>query len=537
MKCFIALGKTGDILSILPILHDEFTRTRVKPKLVVSRDYASVLQAVSYVEPIIHANRFDDLSGAIKLVKSLGMEAVPLQVFGQAFPIQKTTPSFQLDQWTRGGVVDHFHEWPLVIDRRNHDKERALCKAIAGKRHFILLADYSESSPFWQKEDLAKLLVGRFGATHAIIRLSEVRAHNFQDLLGLYHQASLLVSIETAHLHLSRAVSTPVVALATDIPSRWHGSAWHPRYAFHCRYGDFQERTDELLAACDRVLNRKLPVETEMVKTQFPHGYNASVIENSPVMVYRYHPDKSWKTELAIDDGKGTHLLSVPGGYENYSKEDARLFWFNGKLHASLVLVREVNGMWRAAVAYGELQQNAKGWQLVNIRVPNYGRNHWNGMEKNWVFFEHQKRLFCIYGNDPDQTVLEINGEQLGGQPLHSPSLPWKYGAIRGGCIIAYKDKLLRFFHSHTTTGDRLRWIYYIGAMLMENRPPFKPLAISQRPIIAGIEKWMPDCRHWKQNVVFPGGVTREGAGWKLCYGVNDAEIAFARLSLSDLNL
>jgi ADP-heptose:LPS heptosyltransferase len=59
--------------------------------------------------------------------------------------------------------------------------------------------------------------------------------------------ADLIVSIDTSFLHLSAATKTPVIALSTDTPSTWHGSAWHPRFAMHCRYGDYLLRKSELL--------------------------------------------------------------------------------------------------------------------------------------------------------------------------------------------------------------------------------------------------------------------------------------------------
>ena len=530
------LGKVGDVLSILPILHHEFKRNGHKPKLLISRDYASVLDGVSYVQPVIFSGHFSDLGGAIRTIKSQGGEAIPLQVYGRDFPFQKRTPSFQLDQWLRGDAVQHFLDWPLVIDRRNRNRERDLIKSVTGKQPYLLFADFSESSPFAEKEALATALRTVLKDSYQLIRLSEVRAQAIHDLIGLYNQAVALVTIETAHLHLSRGSLVPVIALTTDLPSRWNGSAWHPRFSFHCRYGDYKRREPELIASLGRILGRQREIETEQVKTEFANGYQPTIIEGSDLMIYRYHPERGWKTKLALFDGQKTWPIRLPDTYDNCSQEDARLFWFDGKLHISLVLSRH-DGHWACVVAYGPLVKDGGGWGVPGLIAPHYARNDWGNMEKNWLFFEHDRRLMCIYSNEPDQQVIEFDHKGKVINLLRSPSLTWAFGPIRGGCIVPHGTHLLRFFHSHTTSGPRGGWIYSIGAALLEPKPPFKMVAISKSPIISGNEKWTPDCFHWKANVVFPAGMMREGSGWKLAYGRNDCECCFAHLTEKDLNL
>lgn len=70
----------------------------------------------------------------------------------------------------------------------------------------------------------------------------------------------------------------------------------------------------------------------------------------------------------------------------------------------------------------------------------------------------------------------------------------------------------------------------------MNPEPPFETIKVSFAPIIAGNEKWIP-CRHWKQNVAFPGGAIATADGWKLAVGWNDCECVTVDLRESDLNL
>src|ERR1035437_7673720 len=121
---YIILGKYGDVIGILAILYREFQTTGIKPQLVISKDYADILEGCSYVEPVIFDGNFADLRGAIKFAKQRFDEVIVLQTYGNDFPIEHKTASFQLDAWVRAGCVEHFDDWPLVFDERN--RRRAL---------------------------------------------------------------------------------------------------------------------------------------------------------------------------------------------------------------------------------------------------------------------------------------------------------------------------------------------------------------------------------------------------------------------------
>src|SRR5579871_6556578 len=66
-------------------------------------------------------------------------------------------------------------------------------------------------------------------------------------MLGLYDAAAALISVDTVHLHLSKASRVPVFALARYFPKRWHGTPQLPRFTWHCRYGEVLERVDEMI--------------------------------------------------------------------------------------------------------------------------------------------------------------------------------------------------------------------------------------------------------------------------------------------------
>jgi predicted GH43/DUF377 family glycosyl hydrolase len=528
-EVFLLLGKNGDLLSVAPILQQRWNETGQCQNLMVASDYLETAKRLIGVNPVVFDGNFQDLRHAMRQAKRDFSKVTVLQVFGRDIVIQKQTPSFQHDQWIRGKATKGFCKWPLLI--RNGTNEFVN----KPKGRLVLFADVSESSPFVHREELAKLIQETL-PEHTLVRLSEFKLDNICDFLPLYDAAELIVSIETAHLHLTRATTTPVIALVTDQPSRWHGSAWHPRYRLHCRYGDFLKRQQELKQAMLDVTQDVEPIN-EKVSITGNAPYNPSVIlRNGELLTaFRCHQRNDWRTRILLWDQHELQEIEMPMAFHDLSIEDGRLFYIKGRLMLSYVVASAANGNLTAIIGYGELINNG-GWRIAHHYQPRFGRNDGSAMEKNWVPFDVAGKLHFIYGSQPEQTIIEVDGDKV--VKTHaSPGISWPYGEIRGGCIVPYDGKLLRFFHSHTNTGPRESWIYRIGAALMNAQPPFETIKVCDRPILAANEKWS-NIRHWKQNIIFPGGVIPllEG-GWGLSVGLNDCECALLQLNWKDLHL
>jgi hypothetical protein len=536
MKAFVCLGKAGDILSAAPIFYHEFWATGRKPVVVVSREYYRVIGRMNYIEPFIWENSWTDLKGAIKEAKKHFEQVVVAQIFGKDFPFQHKTPSFQLDQWVRAGCVESWDNLSLVLPRPRNAKE--LAAKHLGSKSAILYADHSQSSPFPHKEKLAKLLHDRFGADHSIVRLSEIRLENPLDLLALLDAADLLVTIETMALHLSAASGTPVIALVADKPGTWNGSAWSKRFRGHFRYGDFERRTPEIIVAAESALAKSPPRQTTVIPTEKPFGYNPSGIEHDgrQLLIYRYHPENNWKTQLAIEDEGSTSLVGFD--QTGYSLEDPNLFHYQGKLWCAYVLASSNHGQFRCVMEYGQLLRTVTGWSIGQRYRINYGRNNFSALEKNWAFFESDGKLFCLYGQDQGrQIVLQVEGNNVA--KVHtSPATGWAWSDIHGGAFAPFGDKMLRFFHSRVGKGHtHYEFTYYIGAAVMDATPPFATVAVGKFPILAGTEKWTPDCHHWKPRVVFSGSAQVDKYGFTLTYGNNDCECCRVSITEKELNL
>lgn len=548
MSLWVQTAKHGDLLSVLPMLHHEFIETGIKPDLLVSKPYRQIPESLSYVNTIIYDGDNQDLDGAIKLAKHRSNKVKVTQLHGKGFKFEHRHPSFQYDQWDRAGMLHKWGKLPLVLPRTNNlliwklGLQESPTKS--PRPRFIIFADHSQSSPFPHKEELAKALIDNF-PSHQIVRLSSVRASHLLDLLALMDGAELIVTVETMHLHLSAACKTPVIALVTDKPSRWHGSAYHPRLALHCRYGDFQRRKQEIIRVAQNAIDKNPSPTTLNCDLSNKHGYNLGMIWHGGVLIttHRFHPKRDWKTRLSIHDGVITSDIIFPKELDDFSQEDCRLFHHAGKLMASYVLAttEPVSKIFKCVVGYGELVQKDGRWHIGKHFQPVFRGNDFSSLVKNWCPFEHDGKIHFIWGNHSGEQIVIQVGDDKVVQEFKTPEPKWEYGEIRGGAIVRYRDKLLRFFHSRTGEGlwgAHGTFQYHVGASLIEPEPPFKTIAVSSHPILSGDERYVPGCFHWKPNCVLVyGAINEPHRPLQISVGRNDSISEIVSLKDGDLNL
>lgn len=531
-------GKFGDVLSLSPILYDDFKRTGKKPVLIVSKEFASILDRLDYIEPHVLDVDWQDLRASYVYAKKNFRGVLVPQIFGKDFPIAKLTPSFQLDQWLRAGRLESWDELPMVVKRPSNAND--ISRRYINGKPAILYADHSQSSPFSKKDELFRLLADHFSASHQIIRLSEVRLPNPLDLLALFDAADFLVTVETMMLHLSAASTIPTVALIGDSPTRWKGSAWSKRFLAHIRYCDFENRREDIIRAIKAGLNKSEMPKVELFKTAHDYAYNASLIryDGKLFVTSRNHPDpKHWRTVVSIYDGQKSWPIDIPK-FNDHSIEDMRLFEHQGKLHGMFTIARSKAGIFRCVMAYGELVFTGQIWTVQNIHVPKYGKNDFSAMEKNWSPWSQDGKLYCTYQNSPDHIVLELDGSKVV-REWKTPAPKCEYGALRGGTVpIQYHEQLLRFCHAnqYNKKSDQ-NWTYHIASVLMEPQPPFAITRISSHPIMTGNERYIHGCPHWKPRCLLPYGAIEIPGGFRVSVGINDSACGTIDLKPIHLNL
>lgn len=533
---YLCLGKIGDVLSALLITQARYRSVQKPVNFVISKQYSALLDGIPWIKAHIYPGEWDDLRGAIKWAKTKFKRVIPLQTFGKDLPIQHRMPGFQLDQRLRSGMgsIPDILELPRTGN--------VLAAKYLTKQKNILVADQSESSKFPHSEDLFKIIAEHF-PDYTVVRLSEIKLDRFRDFLALYDAADLIITVDTAHLHLSAATTTPVIALATDQPQKWHGSSDSGRFAFYCRYSEYLDRKPEFIHMAKLALQKKARPSLTSISTTHSFSYNPSQIRFGDKLFtsYRFHPDpEKWRTELAITDGVKTWPVILPDQFRDMSHEDMRLFLFEGKLHASYT-VSQYGALppIPCIVGYGKLEFTDGNCQVVDHSQLRYGRNSFDGQEKNWLFFEHGTNLHCLYQTGPEQIVLQLNAGQITQEfKTKTPACP--FGFPRGGTQpVPYQGMWLRFCHSQSVNKpDRGQWLYHVVAVLMESAPPFQIVSVSTAPILSGCEHpYMSRHRFWKPRIVFPAGVIQNGSGWDVALGINDSLCVTAHIRPEDLNL
>ncbi len=278
--------------------------------------------------------------------------------------------------------------------------------------------------------------------------------------------------------------------------------------------------------------------ECVIVQGLFPGGHNPSLIRfrGQLVMAYRFrHGDKWSQSRLAI--AELDERFSVTSNQElavhdeNSSLEDPRLFEFQGELCMSYISYTFPTFR-SCLVKYVELSKPDRWRASAPVEHPYIVCG---AREKNHVPFPVGDRLHIIYRANPRQIIFTPGGSV----ELVTPALRWPYGEIRGGTTpMAYHGRLLKFFHSSLRNEmPPLPWRYYVGAMLMEPEPPFKMLAVSQRPILRGSEVGGDETRmHFKKNVLFLAGCVEKDGVFHLSIGINDSQSAIAKIKPEDLH-
>lgn len=219
---FIQLGRLGDIANILPMAYAK-AQAGHEVFCYAHEDFASMLDGVSYVTPIVRGGLHRDIAGAIADAKDRGFdEIIETQVDGSARAFKSGASNFQMESWRRAGMEDQFHNLPLIFDNRDAEREASLKEwhlFQAKDRPVLAYALNGWSSPFVRRAEFAALNA-KFSDQFYLIDLCRIQCKKPYDLLALIECATVLVATHTMHLVLANATGTPTIALGPAISPR-----------------------------------------------------------------------------------------------------------------------------------------------------------------------------------------------------------------------------------------------------------------------------------------------------------------------------
>jgi predicted GH43/DUF377 family glycosyl hydrolase len=276
----------------------------------------------------------------------------------------------------------------------------------------------------------------------------------------------------------------------------------------------------------------------------FPWGYNPTItnFQNGYLMAYRSHRHNDLRTNLAVaklDAQCNVKTNDWVEAEDTLSYEDPRFFWFQGQLWLSYIQSRWPQSL-DCTVKVGQLALIKGRYRIVNSHVIELP---WapKAMEKNWVLWEQDGQLYCIYEQHPEQVVLKIEDFKAT-EVFRSKGVEWNWGAARGGTPpLALDGHLVRLFHSRTDPDyPPQTWRYHMGACTMDAKPPFTIRKVSKEPIATAStqnEREIARCAHYKAKIVFPAGWAVREEGWIASVGVNDHSCQLITMKAEDLKL
>jgi hypothetical protein len=220
------------LLNILPVAWLWAERMpHLKTSILALKKYAGVLQAASYVEPLIWEGDPYALDDALK---HFGLEPGQCVV---TTPLQRGWPTGRQDHledhnfayahWINLGEEARWDDLPLVLDRDEERESEVVLDLQPEERTKYVVTCFSATwSPF--PEHVAAILSAVLFRTGVpVVDISNYRAGRLDHMLGLLEGAWCLITIDTAILHLAYAVKPPTIALVSD--RKWPHSASHPR--------------------------------------------------------------------------------------------------------------------------------------------------------------------------------------------------------------------------------------------------------------------------------------------------------------------
>lgn len=253
----VLMGRNGDIANFLGVARALWLHEGEKPLWFVHRSYLGILKGVMFVEPVPVVLDIHRVDLAMRLAKAKAVRVINATSHGKFYKGARDA-SYNFKAWADNGFGDHFHDvqgWPLLFDARDAQRESELvAQHITGDKPVMLLSlARAKSSPFPNHALFEERIRRKWGKVFQIVDVQTVAASRIYDLLGLMDKARVLITVDTATLHLATAAPTlKTICLTNDNPFL----ASRPRYqpAFITTYSQALSSLERVHEAVVRTL-------------------------------------------------------------------------------------------------------------------------------------------------------------------------------------------------------------------------------------------------------------------------------------------
>lgn len=208
---YVQLGRRGDIVNILPLMLD-CVQSGNKVYCLVHSEFVSVLDAVTYVTPIVWEGSQIDIKGACDFIKEKmpSAKVYASQISGAFEPCHIPFRNFALEGWHRaGGKLGDYHRFPLEFDAPRNKVLRTSTTRIG-----IAIAGYS--SEFARGNEFKTWLKHSVGDSAEIVDLDQPLNH-VKDLIPLVESCDFCILNDSLPLHISYAFQMGVIAILRSV--------------------------------------------------------------------------------------------------------------------------------------------------------------------------------------------------------------------------------------------------------------------------------------------------------------------------------
>lgn len=261
----VQMGRLGDIINILPICR-HIAENYQKPSLICSREFAAVLEGVSYIEPCPLPIKQEQVTEALAHARQNFTHVVNCTIHGKDYVVERETSHYNEEAWRLAGFKHKFYHnaWMPVFDKRDSQRESELASKLIHSNNPVLIVNMkSISSPFPEGPEVLAAIRETFASYCEILDVSTMVLPQFHDLLALIDRAAVVVTADTSLLHLASASTTPIVALVN--PQPWLGSYVRGNKAARVPYSEWHQVIPAISHTINSPRNYALPNATVKV--------------------------------------------------------------------------------------------------------------------------------------------------------------------------------------------------------------------------------------------------------------------------------
>lgn len=220
---FFQMGRYGDLILLMPLFKEFADRTGQPTICVTSKQFGTVLEGASYVEPVFMDVKMDwhaRAGEALALAKQRFPNIIRTQNHGNGWHTEPDKlPSYSISSWARAGLtLEDYKRLPLVFDQRSPEREALLVRTWKRSSKPLLLLCFDAVTSPLPATHMSMMIraMAPLWKHFEVVNTNEVRAHRLYDLLGLFDVAAGLVTLDTAPLHLAAASNVPVLNYVRD---------------------------------------------------------------------------------------------------------------------------------------------------------------------------------------------------------------------------------------------------------------------------------------------------------------------------------